>query len=107
MPQSSRLGFLLAAALTAWSGWACAESIGVATAVLPAARGTPPAANARILQVGLDIEANELVETDAGGKAHLIFLDGSALTVGPNSNVVLDEYVYDPDQRLGRVAISL
>jgi hypothetical protein len=33
--------------------------IGVPAAVRPAAHGTPPGAEARILQVGLDLQANE------------------------------------------------
>jgi hypothetical protein len=100
------LGLALAAMLHSPSATLAAANIGVTSAVLPAARGTPPAEAARILQVGVDLQANERVETDAEGKAHLIFLDGSALTVGGNSDVTLDEYVYDPDTRLGKVSLS-
>ena len=107
MPLSLRLAFAFTAALCVSPGAASASNIGVAAAVLPAARGTPPAEGARILHVGVDVAADERIETDADGKAHLIFLDGSALTVGPNSDLVLDEYIYDADQRLGRVAISV
>jgi len=100
------LGLALAAMLHSPPATLAASNIGVTSAVLPAARGTPPAEAARILQVGLDLQANERVETDADGKAHLIFLDGSALTVGGNSDVTLDEYVYDPDTRVGKVSLS-
>jgi len=85
---------------------AAATQVGVTSAVLPAARGTPPAREARVLQVGLDMQVNERVQTDAGGKAHLLFLDGSALSVGPNSDLTLDEFVYDPDKRTGKIALS-
>ena len=107
MSLSLRLGLALTVALCAPAGAAPAPNVGVATAVLPAARGTPPAENARILHVGVDLVANERVETDAEGKAHLIFLDGTALTIGPNSDLVLDEYLYDPDQGVGRLSISM
>src|SRR5258705_2997756 len=36
----------------------------------------------------------------------MLFLDGSALTVGPNSDVVLDEFVYDPSTETGKLAVS-
>lgn len=100
------LGLALAAMLCAPRAVPAAPNIGVTSAVLPAARGTPPAEATRVLQVGIDLKASERVETDAEGKAHLIFLDGSALTVGGNSDVVLDEYVYDPDTRVGKVTLS-
>ena len=36
------------------------------------------------------------VATDARGQTQVLFLDQSALTVGPNSQLVIDEFVYDP-----------
>lgn len=107
MPPTLRLGLALAAALCAQPGGALASNIGVATAVAPAARAIPPAAAPRILHVGVDLQADERVTTDVAGRAHLIFLDGSALTIGPNSDVTLDEYVYDADRGVGRTAISI
>ena len=83
-----------------------ATNIGVTSAVVPAARGTPTEGTTRVLQVGLDMQANERVQTDADGKAHLLFLDGSALSIGPNSEVVLDEFVYDPVSKTGKIALS-
>ena len=83
-----------------------ATNIGVTSAVQPDAKGTPPSAPPRILQVGADMVANEHVQTGELGKVHLLFLDGSALTVGPNSDLVLDEFVYDPDTKTGKIALS-
>ena len=103
--MKSRLAFCLAF-LALGSPAAAATQVGVTSAVLPAARGTPPASDARVLQVGLDMQVNERVQTDAGGKAHLLFLDGSALSIGPNSDLTLDEFVYDPDKRTGKIAMS-
>lgn len=85
---------------------AAATNIGVTSAVVPAARGTPTEGDTRVLHVGLDMQANERVQTDEDGKAHLLFLDGSALSIGPNSDVVLDEFVYDPESRTGKIALS-
>ena len=83
-----------------------ATNIGITSAVLPQAKGTPPTAAPRVLQVGTDMVANERVETGENGKVHLLFIDGTALTVGPNSDLTLDEFVYDPDTKTGKIALS-
>src|SRR5690606_4701626 len=61
---------------------------------------------ARVLQVGLDMFQNERVQTGERGRTQLLFLDGTALTVGPNSDIVLDEYVFDPTAGTGSIALS-
>ncbi|MEQ9639417.1 MAG: FecR domain-containing protein [Alphaproteobacteria bacterium] len=85
--------------------WA-ATGIGVTSAVLPNARGTPPDQDSRILQVGNDMYADERVQTVDNGKVHLLFLDGSAMSIGPNSDIVLDEFVYDPDTKTGNLSFA-
>jgi hypothetical protein len=80
--------------------------IGVTAVVNPDATGQPPAQPRRTLQGGLDIFSRESVVTTATGQAQMLFLDESALTVGPNSEVVLDEFVYDPAQKSGKIALS-
>ncbi len=86
---------------------AAAETIGITSAVNLNAVGTPPAQDTRVLQVGLDMFANEKVDTGQVGQTHLIFEDGSALTIGPNSSVVLDEFVYDPEAQSGKLVVSV
>ena len=44
--------------------------------------------------------------TTATGRAHLLFLDRSSLIVAPNSELVLDEYTYDPKTKTGKVVFS-
>lgn len=83
-----------------------AANIGVTSAVLPDATGTPPQSAPRVLQVGTDVVADERIVTGEDGKTHLLFLDGSALTVGPGSDLVLDEFVYDPDAKSGKIAMT-
>lgn len=68
--------------------------------------GKPPAEVERVLHVGIDIQANELITTKQNDRAHVVFLDGTALTVGPNAQLVIDRYVYDPKSRTGELAIS-
>ncbi len=83
-----------------------AQNVGVAAAVLPDATGTRPDETAKVLRIGVDIVAEERVTTDAKGKLQLLFLDGSALTVGPNSDVVVDRFIYDPKAKTGDLAFS-
>jgi len=83
-----------------------ATDIGKAAAVNPMAHGHPPSAESRVLTVGVDMAANERVVTGPRGQTQLLFVDGSALTVGPNSDIVLDEFVYDPDSKSGKLAFS-
>lgn len=60
----------------------------------------------RTLKTGDDVYLNDHVTTDAGGKAQLIFLDRSTLTLNENTDLTLDTYVYDPSTAGGTMAIS-
>src|SRR5438132_767842 len=75
--------------------------IGVTQATENTPMGKPPAGDDRILRVGTDIQANEEVSTSNQDRAHLVFLDGTTLTVGPNSRVTIDKFVYDPGTQKG------
>ena len=97
-------GLILAASQ---SGVAQAERVGVTSAVNPAAAGTPPGATTRQLVVGEDVNFRERVITTDEGQAQILFLDQSTLMIGPNSSVVIDEFVYDPNTSKGNVAATL
>ena len=94
------------AATVAASGPALADKIGITSAVQPEVRGTPPEAEVRILKVGLDIVANELIETGGTGKTQIIFRDGTTLTLGPNTSLTIDKLIYDPSTKFGELAIN-
>lgn len=83
-----------------------AREIGVTSAVRPDVRGTPPERQTRILSVGVDLFANEVIQTSSRGQTHLLFVDGSALTVGPGAELKLDRFVYDPDTKTGELVIT-
>ena len=70
--------------------------IGVTAAVNPEVRGTPPSQEQRLLVVGTNVFSDERVVTGEKGQTQMLFVDQSALTIGPNSDLVLDEFVYDP-----------
>src|SRR5688572_13216475 len=98
----SALGLVLTASF-AVNAQADTQRVGVTSAVNPAAAGTPPDATTRQLVVGDDVVFRERVITTAEGQAQLLFLDQSALMIGPNSTVVIDEFVYDPSTNKGNI----
>lgn len=83
-----------------------AARVGVTSATNGDPLGRPPGENERILRIGLDVQANEVVTTKANDRAHLLFLDGTSLTVGPNAQVVIDRFVFDPATSKGDLAIT-
>jgi hypothetical protein len=50
----------------------------------------------RTLARGDAIHLRDTVETEAQSKAELSFLDGTALVLGENASIVIDEFVYAP-----------
>src|SRR6478672_11429699 len=92
-----------ALALIASPAWA---KIGVTSATDGDPLGKPPTENERVLRIGIDVQANEVVTTKANDRAHLVFLDGTSITVGPNARLSLDKFVYDPDTKKGELALT-
>lgn len=70
------------------------------------ATGTRESGEQHDLHFNEQVYTNELVETGARATTNLVFLDRTSLYVGAQSQVRLDKFVYDPEQRLGDVAIS-
>ena len=80
-------------------------AIGVAASITPSAEsGTGTAF--QTLAPGSELHANETVRTGDVGKADLVFVDRTNLTVGPTSEVKLDQFVYDPVGNKGKVVIQ-
>lgn len=81
-----------------------ADRIGTAAAVRNQATGTL-GSETRTLRSGLGVFKNERVDTARNASAQLIFRDETALTIGPNSSVTLDQFVYDPSRNAGKAVI--
>jgi hypothetical protein len=96
----------LAALLALGAGAAAQEKVGVDSAVDQSANGTPPSAPTRRLELGEDILHNERIVTTSDGQTQVLLLDASALTVGPSSDVTIDNFVYDPNTGTGQMAMS-
>ena len=61
---------------------------------------------ARSLSAGSAVHSNELIRSGDDSIANLVFIDQTRLSVGPKSEVRLDKFVYNPDQRSGAVVIQ-
>jgi hypothetical protein len=95
------IGAALAAAPVA------AQQVGTATAVNPQSESTPPGGSTAPLVVGAHIVHKEQIHTTPSGTVQLLFTDKSTMSIGPNSSIVIDEYVYDPNAQKGHMAVSL
>jgi hypothetical protein len=103
--MSLRILMSSVAAIALLAGGAAAK-VGVTSATDGDPLGKPPGANERVLRIGIDVQANELVTTGTNDRAHLVFLDGTSVTVGPNAQLTIDRFVYDPDAKKGDLAIT-
>lgn len=83
-----------------------AARVGVTSATDGDPLGKPPSEAERVLRIGIDVQANEVITTNARDRAHLVFLDGTSLTVGPSAQLTIDKFVYDPATKTGDLAIN-
>jgi hypothetical protein len=83
------------------------EKVGVTAAVNPDATGQILNEPLRELLVGHDVIRNERIKTASIGQAQLLFTDQSTLTVARNSEIVIDEFVYDPQKQAGNLAATV
>ena len=86
---------------------AAQQRVGVSSAVNPDVTGIPPNAAPRRLVLGQDVVFRERITTGPEGQTQVLFVDQSSMTVGPNSDMVIDEFVYDPNAGAGKLAASL
>ncbi|MCB1444075.1 MAG: FecR domain-containing protein [Methyloceanibacter sp.] len=91
----------LAAPLPAQAG-----KVGVAAAVNPDAFSSLSGVPNKQLNIGKSIFYNERIETTTSGLVQVLLVDGSTFTVGPNSNLVIDKFVYDPNKKTGEMVAT-
>jgi hypothetical protein len=84
-----------------------AQQVGTATAVNPLSESTPPGETTAPLRVGARIIHKERIHTTSSGTVQLAFLDKSTLSIAPNTNIVINEFVYDPESGKGHMLTSL
>lgn len=100
---------LVVAAISAVLGIApaVAQQVGTATAVNPLSESTPPGAATAPLIVGAHIVHNERIHTTPDGTVQLRFTDRSSMSIAPNTDIVINDYVYDPNAQSGHMLVTL
>ena len=56
--------------------------------------------------VGAPVHLNDELRTGTDGLLQVTFSDDTVLTLGENASVVIDRYVFDPDQGIGEVLLQ-
>jgi hypothetical protein len=97
----------LGAASLSWPALAEQNTVGVAAEVNPDVTAQIPDGQRRELLVGHDVIHNEKISTGNGGQAQLLFTDQSSLTVAKNSEVVIDDFVFDSQKQNGNLTATL
>ncbi|MDD5302876.1 MAG: FecR family protein [Elusimicrobia bacterium] len=99
---------LLLAPLTAAAASVAAPlNIGVASAVRGAVRAVAPGAAGRVVETGQPVYSHDKVTTGPEGKLQILLLDQTSFTMGANSEMELDEFVFDPATNAGKVSAKI
>lgn len=99
----ARASLLATTSLVAAAGPAFSQTVGKTAAVNPAATSS----TGRVLTLGAEIVHKERIRTDNAGSAQILFIDRTTLNIGPNSDVLIDEFVFDPNRSTGKMVVSL
>ena len=82
------------------------ERVGVAAAVTPQATSKPQGGSTKTLKIGKSVFYNERITTSGSGVVQVLLVDGSTFTVGPDSNLTIDKFVYNPRTGTGELAAT-
>jgi hypothetical protein len=83
-------------------------NIGIAAAVRGAVNALAPGqAAGRVIGSGKPVYLNDHITTGADSRLQILLLDETTFTLGPNSDMVLDEFVYDPKTNAGKVSAKI
>ncbi len=104
--------YLLSVSIVAlgFAGTATARAdteIGGVAAANPLIQGTSKSDDKRTLLLGDRVLQDERIVTSSDGSGQLLFLDQTSLTIAPDSDIVLDRYVYDPTRTSGDIGLSI
>ncbi len=56
---------------------------------------------------GKTVYHKDKIVTDSSGRMQVLLLDDTVFTIGPDSEIVLDEFIYDPGTQAGSIAASV
>lgn len=80
-------------------------SVGVTAAVNQDATGTV-GSTVRTISLGDSVVFNQRIQTGGTGLVQVLLADGTTFMVGPNSDLVIDSFVYDPNAGTAEVTAS-
>ena len=86
---------------------AAQDKVGVASAVNLEAVGQAPNKSVEKLMLGQNVVRNERISTFDKGQVQIQFVDESTISLAPNSEIVIDEFVYDPNKRVGKMTATV
>jgi hypothetical protein len=106
-----RAGQILTLALCASliiMGRSLAAEVGAAVVVVNNVTGAlGPDKPSTELRAGIDVFQDEIVKAADDSAARVLFQDKTTLEVAPKSEIVLDQFVFDPNPSLSKVAVSV
>ncbi|MFH1800017.1 MAG: FecR domain-containing protein [Candidatus Omnitrophota bacterium] len=83
------------------------EQVGVVAAAFGKVELKTPGQVGRVAESGKPVFMGDEVKTDAKGRLQILLLDETVFTVGPDSAIVIDDFVYDPATDEGKVRASV
>ena len=83
------------------------EAIGVVAAAKGRVEIITPGQVGHVAQSGQKVFLNDEIKTDSEGHLQVLLLDETVFTIGPNSSIVIDEFVYDPKTQDGVMQASI
>ncbi len=89
------------------AGAVSATEIGAVAAVNRDVQGARPTEDPRRLLLNEKLIQNERITTSAESGGQVLFLDQTTLTLTPNSDIILDKYVFDPAADKGELAVTM
>jgi hypothetical protein len=85
-----------------------ATQVGDRVGVVTAARQSIKSVSGdRVMYVGNDVQYGERLATDGSGALHILFMDQSSITLGPNSAMTIDQFVFHPEKQEGQIKVNL
>ena len=83
------------------------EKIGVVAAAGGKIELKTPGQVGRIAQSGQAVFMGDEITTDEKGHLQILFLDQTVFTLGPNSTIIINKFVYDPKSHEGEMQASI
>ena len=84
-----------------------ADVAGVTAAVNPKVTAFDGTGKPRLISLGDPVIRHHRIETGSEGLVQILLADGTSFTIGPNSSVVIDSFVYDPEKNTASLAATM